>query len=228
MNSTFKVPSGQVAFRSKIILLVTFLALSLALTVCAAKPAHAATATLTVVHPVVALGDGLTISGTGFAGGEKIALWVTTPDGRALDGAYLNASADGTFSNFSNPDYSFQGSPGMWHATVQGLTSGAIASTGFEVMAPTLQATGLVIGPLVVVVFSGEHWLKGDRVDIWITDPTTGKVYSDKTTYAWATTNGEIPASPGLIIAFDGKPGTYYITVSGSNNVVESTRFTAS
>ena len=228
MNSTFKMQPGQVAFRSKIILLVTFLVLSLALTVLAAKPAHAAAATLTVVNPQVALGDGLTISGTGFASGEKIALWVTTPDGRALDGAYLNASADGTFTNFTNPDYSFQGSPGKWHATVQGLTSGAIASASFEVMAPTLQATGLVIGPLVVVVFSGQGWLKGDRVQVWITDPATGKVYSDKTTYAWATTGGDIPASPGLIIVFEGKPGKYDITVAGTTNVIKSTAFTAS
>jgi hypothetical protein len=228
MNSTFKMQPGQVAYRSRIILLVTFLTLSLALTAFAAKPAHAATATLTVVNPQIALGDGLIISGTGFASGEKIALWVTTPDGRALDGAYLNASADGTFSNFTNPDYTFQGSPGMWHATVQGLTSGATASENFEVMAPTLQATGIFIGPLVVVVFSGQGWLKGDRVQVWITNPATGTVYSDQTTYAWATTGGDIPASPGLIVVFEGKPGTYAITVAGTTNVIESTTFTAS
>jgi hypothetical protein len=209
-------------------LLVTFLVLSLALTAFTAAPAHAAAATLTVVNPKIALGDGLTISGTGFASGEKIALWVTTPDGRALDGAYLNASADGTFSNFSNPEYTFQGSPGTWHVTVQGLTSGQIASAQFEVLAPTLQATGLVLGPLVVVLFSGEGWLKGDRVQIWITDPATGKVYSSQSSYAWATTNGEIPASPGLVIVFEGKPGTYDITVAGTTNVIKSVSFTAS
>jgi hypothetical protein len=198
------------------------------LTAFAAKPAHAATATLTVVNPRIALGDGLIISGTGFASGEKIALWVTTPDGRALDGAYLNASSDGTFSNFSNPEYTFQGSPGHWHVTVQGLVSNQIASAQFDVMAPTLQATGLVLGPLVVVLFSGEGWLKGDRIQIWITDPATGKVYGNDSTYAWVTTNGEIPASPGLIIVFEGKPGPYHITVAGSTNVIESTTFTAS
>ena len=228
MNSTLKLQPGQSAFRTKLLLLVTFLVLSMTLTVFAAKPAHAATATLTVVNPKVALGDGLTISGTGFASGEKIALWVTTPDGRALDGAYLNASADGTFSNFSNPEYTFQGSPGMWHVTVKGLESGQTASAPFQVMAPTLQATGLVLGPLVVVLFSGEGWLKGDRVSVWITDPATGAVYSDKSSYAWATTNGEIPASPGLVIVFEGKPGTYAITVAGSTNVIESIKFTAS
>ena len=137
MNSTLKLPSGPVALRSRLLLLVTFLALSLVLTAFAAAPAHAATATLTVDNPQIALGDGLSLSGTGFASGEKIALWVTTPDGRALDGAYLNAGADGTFSNFSNPEYTFQGSPGMWHVTVQGLTSGATASAEFQVMEPT-------------------------------------------------------------------------------------------
>ena len=78
------------------------------------------------------------------------------------------------------------------------------------------------------MVFSGEGWLKGDRVQVWITDPATGNVYSDESTYAWATTNGEIPAAPGLVIVFEGKPGTYDITVAGTTNVIKSTTFTAS
>lgn len=228
MNSAFRISSRQANFGFKTLLLVTLVALSLILSIVAAKPAHAASATLTVNNPQIALGDGLIISGTGYASGEKIALWVTTPDGRALDGAYLNASNDGTFSNFRNPDYAFLGSPGMWHVTVQGLTSGSLASAPFQVVAPTLQATGLVIGSQVAVAFSGQGWLKGDRVDVWITDPATGKVYGDSNTYAWVTNSGDIPASPGLILLFDGKPGTYYITVKGTTNVIESVAFTAS
>lgn len=230
MTPNYDVSFRQPVLRLKLLLAVTFLTLGMVLTMFVATPAHAASATLTVTTKEVNLGGSIGISGTGYAAGEKIALWVTDPVGKAFDSAYLNADSKGNFDQFMNKDYYVGSGIGIWHVTVKGLTSGATASDTFEVMSPRLRAAGLVIGPLVVVAFSGDRWEYGERVQVWITDPKTGKVYGETNiTYAWATTNGEIPAAPGLVIFFVGSAGTYDLTVHGmTSNVTGVVRFAAS
>jgi hypothetical protein len=221
MIPNYDVSFRHPAFKVKLLLAVTFLMLGTVMTLFMASPVRAASATLTVTTKEVNLGDTFAISGTGFSAGEKIAIWVTSPAGKAFDSAYLNADNLGNFDQFKNKDYSIVSGVGTWHVTVKGLTSGLTASDTFQVLAPTVKAAAILLGPLVVVAFSGERWEYGERVQLWITDPKTGAVYGETNiSYAWATTGGDIPASPGLILFFEGTAGTYNLTVYGTTSGV--------
>jgi hypothetical protein len=230
MTSSYNTNAYRTGFKVRVTLAITFLLLGMALTLFVATPANAASATLTVNSKQLNLGDSIVISGAGFAPGEKIAFWLTDPAGTAHNSAYLNADNFGNFSMFQNKNYPVVSGVGTWYATVQGLTSGLTAVDSFQVLTPTLKAAGIVVGPNVVVPFSGVNWEFGERVQVWITDHVTGKVYgSNNVSYAWATTTGQIPASPGLLLFFPGTAGTYDLTVHGlTSNFTQVISFTAS
>ena len=86
MTSSYDVSLRHPAFKIKLLLAVTFLCLGCSLPFFVAAPARAASATLSVTTKQVNLGNTFAISGSGFASGEKIAVWVTSPAGKAFDG----------------------------------------------------------------------------------------------------------------------------------------------
>jgi len=189
----------QISFKAKLAFMVFTLIMSLFLAVFTVIPASAASATLVVDNPVVAYGQQVSLSGTGFTGGEKIAIWVTGPDGGVSSLQYLNASNGGIFTGFKPVAVPVSAPPGVHTVTVQGLTSGTKAYATFTLLRPRVVGVTSDLGEgVTAVTYVGFFWYPGEKVSYWVTDGA-GDVYTTRGQaegYIWADTNGAIPASP--------------------------------
>jgi hypothetical protein len=189
----------QISFKAKLAFMVLTLIMSLFLAVFTVVPAKAADATLVVDNPVVALGQQISISGSGFAAGEKIAIWVTGPDDDVSSLDYLNANGAGIFTTFKPEAVPVTAPPGVHTVTVQGLTSGTKAYATFTLLRPRVVGITADLGNgVTAITYIGYYWYPGEKVSYWVTDGA-GDVYTTggkAEGYVWATTNGVIPASP--------------------------------
>jgi len=178
--------------------LVLTLVMSLFLTVFAVAPVKAAGAVLVVDNPVIAYGQPVSLSGAGFAPGEKIAIWSTDPQGLAETLGYLNASSAGDFTKYVAKDYyDVSTPPGVQRITVQGLTSGVKAYATYTLLTPIVRAIGTDQGSgITAVTFAGAFWFPGEKVSYWITDAAGAVYIKGAQGYVWADTNGFLPASP--------------------------------
>jgi len=210
------------SFRLKAKLLLTTMALLFSLSSIFVAIPSASAAGISMSKSNYRLGESLIVSGTGFATGEKIALWLTGPSGNAYAAQYLNASSGGTFENFPVGGGNTDGNnivvvsgSGTWYLTAKGLTSGTTAITNFSVRAPTLVAQGVTIGNVLLIFFAGNSWYPNEKVTLWASG-ADGKAVSGG--YTWADGNGSIPdvTVPGLSYTFTGSSGDFALTAQGS------------
>jgi hypothetical protein len=176
-----------------------------------------AASSLTLGSSTIRYGQRVSLSGSGFNAGEKIAIWASGPNGAAVDMGYVNAGNDGSFNAFSPVTTISNGTPGAWAVAVQGLTSGNQSSVPFTLLSPTLSiVTSLNIADTVVLAsFAGSNWYPGEQISAWITDGI-GTVLS--VGYFYANADGTLPASPWIGFAFLGSSGSYKLTTYGNTS----------
>lgn len=212
------------SFGLKAKLLLTTMALLFSLSSIFVAIPTASAAGISMSKSSYRLGESLIVSGTGFASGEKIALWLTGPSGTAYDAEYLNASQGGTFESFpvgggnSNANNIYvQSGSGTWYLTAKGLTSGTTAITNFAIRNPTLVAQGVTIGNVLLIFFAGGDWFPNEKVTLWASG-ADGKAVSGG--YTWADGNGKIPdvTVPGLSYTFTGSSGDFALTAQGATS----------
>jgi len=176
MNLSRSIQSSY-GLKTKFLMAATALMLALsALVALAPSAVEAQTSTaIALSKTAYRFGEPLYVSGRGFAAGEKISLWFTTPSGRADDaeggnGTYVNASAAGTFDNFpvggGNSDANnivILNGPGTWYLTAKGNKSGATATTTFTVVAPLVVAQGVQVGSVLFVFFVGGGFYPNEK-----------------------------------------------------------------
>ncbi|NJN67524.1 MAG: hypothetical protein HC884_12835 [Chloroflexaceae bacterium] len=143
-------------------------------------------ATITVAPATAAQGETVTFTGSGYQN-EKVALWLTYPDGRVKDqGVRVAEGAPGTWSHTITLDR--RDPTGDYFLTGQGLDSGRVAIVSFTVTAGNPLAgasTGeadLVAIPLVVsregvVQLQGRGFAPQEEVAMWMTE-SDGRVWA--------------------------------------------------
>ncbi len=213
-QSLFRQPSRVGQGRGLNLLFVMVLLVGLFLVTFTAKPAHAA-ASFSLASSTVRYGQPLSLSGSGFSGGERIAIWASGPGRTVIDLGYLNAGGDGSFSGFTPATTILAGTPGAWAVTVQGDNSGNQGIVNFTLLKPTMEVTRSfnLDESIVVVTFNGANWSPGEKISTWITDGI-GSVLG--VGYYYANGDGTMPASPWIGFYFPGTSGTYKVTAYGN------------
>ncbi|HEX2914283.1 MAG TPA: hypothetical protein VH186_26020 [Chloroflexia bacterium] len=186
----------------KVITALSALALLLAMTL-ATLPAKAA-AGISLENTTVRPGVYPVISGSGFQVGERVDMWLTSPDGQVVSYGNTYTDSTGSFAAYSTQvavDSSDTAAvkngktidiAGTWYVTARGISSNTLSYASFTVVTPTLQAsTYSTWNSMVTVTYSGTNFFPGEQVSLWVTD-STGKVIP--VTYAWADGQGLLPA----------------------------------
>lgn len=215
-QSLFRQPSRIGQGRGVNLLCVMTLLFGLFLGALNTKPAHAE-ASFSLASSTIRYGQSLSLSGNGFSGGERIAIWATGPKRVVVDLGYLNAGGDGSFSNFTPATTILTGSPGEWKVTVQGASSGSQGIATFTLLQPTMEVTRSynLDETVVVVIFKGANWVPGEKISTWITDGI-GTVVG--VGYYYANADGTMPALPWIGFYFLGSSGTYKVTAYGNTS----------
>jgi hypothetical protein len=233
--------SVQSLYGLKTKLLMTGMALMLALAsfVAVIPQAEAQTsgAVISLNSSAYRFGQSILVSGAGFAPGEKISLWFTTPSGTATDaeggnGTYVNANNNGTFESFpvggGNTDANnivVASGPGTWYLTAKGNTSGRSAITSFTVVAPAVVAQGVQVGSVLVVFLKGAFFYPDEKINLWLTDGS-GAVLA--LPYTFADRQGNMPdptfgSVPNVAVPTSPNGGPYTLSARGATSSYTAT-----
>jgi hypothetical protein len=213
--------SKSFGIKAKILMAVMAVMLSFGTFVTVLPTTEAAAATLSVEKLIYKLGQPIRISGSGYAGGEKIAIWLTSPSGKGFDAGYLNAVSDGSFTSFpiggGDTDANnilIASGAGIWKVTVKGLASGQTAISAFGVVGPDFAVVpSQVDGRLFLALYLGVNFFPLEKVDLWVTFPS-GNVIA--LPYTFANGLGKIPDATTVGgFFFTGPDGVYGVTARG-------------
>jgi hypothetical protein len=201
-------------------LLATLMLASLLTVFAPAQDAAAQTSNASVVLEVssVRFKDKLQISGEGFGSRQRIAFWVTGPNGKAYDygGAFTDYKGrlffvGDTIVNVTNVGEAIPG--GKWFITAKNIETGQTFIGDFDVRLPQIvySAATVVEGVVVIAGITGTGFDPNERVSFWVTD-SQGKVLGLGA--ARSTGVGDLDGT--YVTSFTGTAGTYKLTAQGN------------
>jgi hypothetical protein len=173
-----------------------FLLIALLL-ICAPLTAQAKVALSLQATPArVAAGEWVGLRGEGFTFQERVAFWITAPDGAVLSGDYASANRDGiVIFDFQVPSNALGG---RWAITAYGDDSQTPTIATFEVNGRVAEPTTLIaaVNPLsgppgTTFAFAATGFDKQERISYWFTGPDN-KVYDPSSQENSATKEGRI------------------------------------
>lgn len=181
-------------------------------------PAYAQTPPAPSITPLtvsVTAGSIIQFSGSGFAGGERVAFWATAPTQAVLGGFFTVAQKDGSIGfEFRAPADAVGGT---WAMTAFGIGSQTVAVATFTVIGrdPTDADRAAWSDPVSIparerIRFAATGFRARERVSYWFTGPD-GEVYDAHPAGAVADANGRVDIS---YIAHE-PTGTWVVTFQG-------------